>query len=173
MNYPVEAGYWKNRKVLVTGAGGFIGSNLCERLVREGSIVRAFIRYNSANSFGLIESIPERLRGQIELFTGDITDETSILPAMKDSEIVFHLAAIPSIPYSFLNPRQVFQANTYGTYNVLLAARTAGVKRVMITSTAGASEKRPLLSPYIMSKAAMEKVALGFHEGSEIGRAHV
>jgi len=165
---PADAGYWKNRKILITGAGGFIGSHLTERLLREGSVVRTFIRYNSANSFGLLESIPEMYRRDIEIHSGDITDEASILPALKDTEVVFHLAAIPSIPYSLLNPRQVFQVNTVGTFNLLLASKAAGVRRVVITSSAGASEKRSLLSPYIMSKAAMEKVGLGFHEGSAL-----
>jgi len=83
-------------------------------------------------------------------------------------DIVFHLAAIPSIPYSFLNPRHIFMVNTYGTFNVLLAAKTTGVSQVILASSAGASEKRPLLSPYITSKAAMEKIGLGFHQGLDL-----
>jgi len=157
--------FWTNKKVLVTGAGGFIGSHLCEKLVHSGSKLKAFTRYNSSNSSGLLEFVPVEIRDKMEIIPGNVTDEVSLYPVLKDIEIVFHLAAIPSIPYSHLNPRQVFNVNTYGTMNLLLAASASGVKKVIIASSAGASEKRPLLSPYIMSKAAMEKVCLGFHEG--------
>ena len=159
--------FWKGKKVLITGAAGFIGSHLSERLVHLGAMVRAFIRYNSMNSYGLIEAIPKDIRESIEISAGDILDETSIFNAMKDVEVVFHMAALPSIPYSFLNPRHVFSVNTYGTLNMLLAAKACGVNKIVLASSAGASEKRPLLSPYVTSKAAMEKIGLGFHQGLE------
>lgn len=155
----------KNKKILVTGAGGFIGSHLCEMLVREGSKVRAFLRYNSGNSRGLLEWLPREIREEIEIVDGDIVDEDSVLNAMKDRELVFHMAALPSIPYSFKHPRHVFMVNTYGTFNVLSAARNSGVDRIILASSAGASEKRPLLSPYVTTKAAMEKIGMGFHHG--------
>ena len=160
--------FWKGKTILVTGAAGFIGSHLCERLVKEGCKVRAFVRYNSNNSYGHLESIPNVIRENIEIVSGDILDESSINKAMNYVDIVFHLAAIPSIPYSFLNPRHIFMVNTYGTFNVLLGAKTSGVNQVILASSAGASEKRPLLSPYVTSKAAMEKVGLGFHQGLEL-----
>ena len=155
----------KNNKILVTGAGGFIGSHLCERLVREGSKVRAFIRYNAKGSWGLLEWLSREIIEEIEIVDGDIIDEDSVLAAMKDIELVFHMAALPSIPYSFRNPRHVFMVNTYGTFNILSAARASGVERVILASSAGASEKRPLLSPYVTTKAAMEKIGMGFHHG--------
>jgi len=163
----IDRVFWKGRKVLITGAAGFIGSHLSERLVHLEAIVRAFIRYNSMNSYGLIESIPKDIRERIEICVGDILDETSIVNAMKDVEVVFHMAALPSIPYSFLNPRHVFSVNAYGTLNMLLAAEACGVSKAVLASSAGASEKRPLLSPYVTSKAAMEKIGLGFHQGLE------
>lgn len=159
--------FWNGKKVLVTGAGGFIGSHLCENLVHAGSKVRAFIRYNSKNSYGLIESIPADIRKDIEIVTGDLMDESSFSNVLKDHNVdtIFHMAAIPSIPYSFQNPRHVFQVNTFGTFNLLASARDHKVNHVVIASSGGASEKRPLLSPYITSKAAMEKIGLGFHQG--------
>ena len=155
----------KNKKILVTGAGGFIGSHLCERLVREGSKVRAFIRYNSRSSWGLLEWLPQEIKKEIEIIDGDILDESSVINAIKDTELVFHMAALPSIPYSFRNPRHVFMVNTYGTFNVLSAARAKGVDKVILASSGGASERRPLLSPYVTTKAAMEKIGMGFHQG--------
>jgi len=157
--------FWKGKKVLITGAAGFIGSHLSERLVRLGAMVKAFIRYNSMNSYGLIEQIPKDIRENIKIFAGDITDETSIFNAITDVELVFHLAALPSIPYSFISPHHVFSVNIYGTFNVLLAAKTCGVSKIVLASSASANEKRPFLSPYVTSKAAMEKIGLGFHQG--------
>lgn len=159
-----RAGFWNDKRVLVTGAAGFIGSHLCEKLVLSGSRVSAFIRYNSANSYGLIEGLGSDVRNNIEIIAGDIMDESSIDKAIKNVEIIYHLAALPGIPYSFHNPRHVFLVNTYGTFNLLQAARSAGVGCVILASSAGASEKRPVLSPYIMSKAAMEKIGLGYHQ---------
>jgi len=160
-----DQNFWKGKRVLVTGAAGFIGSHLCEKLVQLGCSVRGFIRYNSMNSYGLIEAMPEEVKEQIKIHAGDITDEASIYEAMKEVEVVFHMAALPSIPYSFLHPRHVFLVNTQGTLNVLLAAKASRVIRTVLASSAGASERRPLLSPYVTSKAAMEKIGLGFQQG--------
>ncbi|UCG30874.1 MAG: SDR family NAD(P)-dependent oxidoreductase [candidate division WOR-3 bacterium] len=157
--------FWKSKSVLVTGAAGFIGSHLTEKLVQSGARVRAFIRYNSMNSYGLIEVIPEDTRRKIEICTGDILDGSSIRVAMEGIEVVFHMAALPSIPYSFRNPRHVFMVNTEGTTNVLLAAKAAGAQRIILASSAGASEQRPLASPYVTSKAAMERIGMGFFQG--------
>jgi nucleoside-diphosphate-sugar epimerase len=156
---------WKGKRVLVTGAAGFIGSHLSEKLIQLGARVRAFIRYNSMNSCGLIDAIPEETRRGIEIYRGDLLDEFSIQRAIEGTEIVFHMAALPSIPYSHYNPRHVFLVNTYGALNLLLAAKQAGVERILLASSAGASEQRPLSSPYVTSKAAMEKIGLGFYQG--------
>ena len=115
----INIDFWSKKTVLVTGAAGFIGSHLCERLVNQGSRVRALIRYNSANSFGLIELMPAETREKMKIISGDITDEASLHKAIKDTDIVFHMAAIPSIPYSIINPRHVYRVNTFGTMNVL------------------------------------------------------
>ena len=159
--------FWQGKNVLVTGAAGFIGSHLSEKLVQLGACVRAFIRYNSTSSCGLIDAIPDEIRVKIEIHRGDLLDEFSVQRAIQGAEIVFHMAALPSIPYSFQNPRHVFLVNTYGTMNLLLAAKQAQVKRIMLASSAGASEKRPLSSPYVTSKAAMEKLGVGFFQGLE------
>jgi nucleoside-diphosphate-sugar epimerase len=159
---PVD--FWRDKTVLVTGAAGFIGSHLTERLVQSGSRVRAFVRYNSANSYGLLDLLPAEIRQKVEVFTGDIIDASSIYPALEGMQIVFHMAALPSIPYSLRNPRHVFLVNTYGTMNLLLAARETGVDRIILASSAGASEKRSLTSPYVTSKAAMEKIGVGFFQ---------
>lgn len=160
----VNKDFWKKKTVLVTGAAGFIGSHLCEKLVLSGSRVRAYIRYNSANSYGLLEGLNNDILSNIEIISGDILDESSLIKATQKVDIVYHMAALPGIPYSFTNPRHVFMVNTGGTFNLLQAARSAGVGHVILASSAGASEKRLILSPYIMSKAAMEKIGLGFHQ---------
>lgn len=157
--------FWAGKNVLVTGAAGFIGSHLSERLAQLGARVRAFIRYNSMNSFGLLDAIPAETRQKIEIFTGDILDEASIQGAMDGIQVVFHMAALPSIPYSYRNPRHVFLVNTQGTMNLLLAAKDSGATRIVLASSAGASDKRPSSSPYVTSKAAMEKIGVGFFQG--------
>ena len=161
----VASGFWKQKKVLVTGAAGFIGSHLVEKLATLGARVRAFIRYNSMNSCGLIDLIPESTRSLIEICRGDILDESSIQNALEGMDVVFHMAALPSIPYSFRNPRHVFLVNTQGTFNLLLAAKNADVCRIVLASSAGASEQRPLSSPYVTSKSAMERIGIGFQQG--------
>ena len=116
------------------------------------------------SSYGLLEGLNNDILSNIEIISGDILDESSIIKATQKVDIVYHMAALPGIPYSFTNPRHVFMVNTNGTFNLLHAARSSGVGHVILASSAGASEKRPILSPYIMSKAAMEKIGLGFHQ---------
>ncbi len=159
-----RSGFWSGKRILVTGAAGFIGSHLCEKLVLSGSRVSAFIRYNSANSYGLLEGLNNDILSNIEIISGDILDESSLIKATQKVDIVYHMAALPGIPYSFTNPSHVFMVNTTGTFNLLQAARSSSVGHVILASSAGASEKRPILSPYIMSKAAMEKIGIGFHQ---------
>ena len=160
-----NGGFWKGKSVLVTGAAGFIGSHLCEKLAQTGAKVRAFVRYNSMNSYGLLEGTDKKVRDKMEIYAGEILDEASVLGAVRDVDAVFHMAALPSIPYSLINPSHVYAVNTTGSLNVLLGAKNCGTKKVVLASSGGASEKRPLLSPYVTSKAAMEKIGLGFHQG--------
>ncbi len=112
---------WRDRQVLVTGADGFIGSHLAERLVREGARVRAFVLYNSFSSCGCLEDSP--LRHEMEIFPGDVRDAERVAEAMRGCEVVFHLAALISVPYSYQAPESFVDTNIRGTLNVLDAAR--------------------------------------------------
>ena len=170
---------YKDRKILVTGAGGFIGSHLTEKLVNLGGIVRAFVRYNSRNDLGLLEILSPSIKEKIDVFMGDLRDSESVREAMKDIEIVFHLAALIAIPYSYIHPREVIETNVIGTLNVLNAARDYGVKKVIHTSTSEVygtaqyvpiDEKHPLQgqSPYSASKIAADKIAESFYRSYEL-----
>ena len=161
---------WQGRKVLVTGAGGFIGSHLVEQLAGLGARVTAFVRYTSRASIGFLNSLPSDLR----IVAGDLTEFESVYRAMKDQEYVFHLGALIGIPYSFVHPREVVQVNTIGTLNVLTAARETKPRRVVLTSTSEVygtaryvpiDEEHPLQahSPYAASKIAADKLGEAFH----------
>jgi dTDP-glucose 4,6-dehydratase len=163
---------WQGKKVLVTGAGGFIGSHLCERLFSLGAHVRAFIHYNAAGRCGWLDESP--VREEIEYHAGDITDQDSVDQAMKDQEVIFHLAALIAIPYSYSVPTSYLRANVEGTINVLQAARRHGAERIVHTSTSEVygtaryvpiDEKHPLQgqSPYSASKIGADKMAEAFH----------
>src|SRR3954447_18572067 len=163
---------WSGRTVLVTGAGGFIGSHLAEELVRRGADVRAFVRYNSAGRWGWLDE--SDLRDELEVVAGDIRDPETLVPAVDGVEVVFHLAALIAIPYSYVTPLAYVRTNVEGTTNVLEAARTAGVQRVVHTSTsevygtartAPIHESHPLQgqSPYSASKIGADKIAESFH----------
>lgn len=165
---------WKNKKVLVTGAGGFIGSHLTERLVELGSDVYAFVRYNSRNDWGMIELLPEKTKRKINVITGDIKDGDTMRRVAKDIDIIFHLAALIPIPYSYFHPREVIETNVIGTLNVLMAAKENNVKRIIHTSTSETygtaqyvpiDEKHPLQaqSPYSASKISADKIAESFY----------
>lgn len=158
-------------RVLVTGAGGFIGSHLTERLVKEGYTVRAFVHYNSRGEWGWLEESP--LRKEIEVVAGDVRDYDIVRKAVEGSNIVFHLAALIGIPYSYVSPLAYIRTNVEGTYNVLQAAREAGVLRFVHTSTSEVygtakyvpiDEEHPLQaqSPYAASKIAADQLALSF-----------
>jgi len=120
-------------KILVTGAGGFIASHLAEKLVQEGHSVRAFVRYNSRNSWGWLEESP--LRNDMEIVSGDIRDFDLVKKAVSGCDTVFHLAALIGIPYSYVSPLAYVKTNVEGTYNVLQAARESGSTKVIHTST--------------------------------------
>ncbi len=166
--------YWKGRKVLVTGAGGFIGSRLVEVLMRSGAQVRAFVRYNSRGDAGLLRTLSPFVLGGIEIIPGDLRDEDALRKAVDGNEIVFHLGALISIPYSYLHPAEVAATNIMGTLNMLLACRDLGVARLVHTSTsevygtarvAPISEAHPLQgqSPYSASKIGADKLAESFY----------
>ena len=161
------------RKILITGADGFIGSHLTEALIRQGHNVRAFVLYNSFNSWGWLDHCNEDVKGKFEVFAGDIRDPHGVKEAMKDCDTVLHLAALIAIPYSYHSPDTYVDTNIKGTLNVLQAARELGVRRVIHTSTSEVygtarfvpiTEKHPLQgqSPYSASKIGADQLAYSF-----------
>lgn len=165
---------WNQRKVMVTGAGGFIGSHLVERLVELGAQVRALVRYNSRNDWGLLELLPASTKERLEVVVGDITDPFSTAQALIGCDVVFHLAALIAIPYSYIAPAQYVAVNCSGTVNLLEAARQVGVERFVHTSTSETygtaqytpiDEKHPLKgqSPYAASKIGADKLAESYY----------
>ncbi len=170
---------WKDKKTLVTGAGGFIASHLVERLVSEGAQVRAFVRYNSRNDMGMLKWISPHILAQVEVVQGDLRDVEAVRNAVKGVDTVFHLGALIAIPYSYVNPREVIDVNIMGTLNVLMAARDFNVRRVVHTSTSEVygtaqyvpiDEKHPLQgqSPYSASKIGADKIAESFYRSFEV-----
>lgn len=170
---------WTGRSVLVTGAGGFIGSHLVERLLREGARVRAFLRYTARGDFGNLAHADRALVKQVEVVRGDLRDPEAVRSATAGVDTVFHLGALIAIPYSYVNPREVFDVNIVGTLNVLQAARAAGVRRVVHTSTSEVfgtaqyvpiDEKHPLQgqSPYSASKIGADKLAESFYRSFNV-----
>jgi len=163
---------WNGTRVLVTGAGGFIGSHLTEKLVDMGARTRALVHYRADGSWGWLEHSPHK--DKLEAIAGDINDRDSVLQAMRDVEIVFHLAALIAIPYSYHAPLSYVRTNVEGTLNVLQAARELGVERVVHTSTSevyGTARRVPIeeihplqaQSPYAATKIAADKLAEAFH----------
>src|SRR6185503_18745265 len=163
----------KNKKILVTGADGFIGSHLVERLLEEGCKVKAFIYYNSFNSWGWLDTLPREQKDKLEIFAGDIRDPYGVKTAMKDVDVVFHLAALIAIPFSYHSPDSYVDTNVKGTLNVVQAAKDLGVGRVIHTSTSEVygtarfvpiTEEHPLQgqSPYSASKIGADQMALSF-----------
>lgn len=158
------------KKVLVTGAAGFIGSHLVERLVREGHQVRAYVHYNSRNDWANLELADPAIKREIEVVTGDIADPFSVRDATKGVQVVYHLSSLIAIPYSYVAPQSYVQTNVQGAINVLQAARDEGVERVVHTSTSECygtaqyvpiDEKHPLQgqSPYSASKIGADMLA--------------
>ena len=123
------------KKALVTGADGFIGSHLTEKLLKEGYNVKAFVFYNSFNSWGWLDTLPKETLSQIEIFQGDVRDPNGVRDAVKGMDEVFHLAALIAIPFSYHSPDSYVDTNIKGTLNVLQAARDADVQRLLVTST--------------------------------------
>ncbi|AOR23404.1 NAD-dependent 4,6-dehydratase LegB [Clostridium taeniosporum] len=163
-----------SKKVLVTGADGFIGSHLCEILLDAGYDVRAFVYYNSFNSWGWIDSLDKEKKKEIDIFAGDIRDPNGVREAMKGMEEVFHLAALIAIPFSYNSPDSYVDTNIKGTLNVLQGARELKAKRVLITSTSEVygtakyvpiDENHPLQgqSPYSATKIGADRIAESFY----------
>ena len=168
-----DSRHWQGKRVLVTGADGFIGSHLAERLVCEGADVRAFVLYNSFSSWGWLDRSPAKVRDALDVRPGDIRDAEQVADAVQGCEVVFHLAALISVPYSFQAPRSFLDTNVGGTLNVLEAARRAGGAKVVQTSTSevyGTPQELPIRethplraqSPYAASKIAADKLAESF-----------
>ena len=166
------------KKVLVTGADGFIGSHLTEHLVRQGVDVRAFVYYNSFNSWGWLDESSEDIRKSLDVFAGDVRDPNGVRAAMKDCDVVLHLAALIAIPYSYHSPDTYIDTNVKGTLNIVQAARDLGVERVVHTSTSEVygtarfvpiTEEHPLQgqSPYSASKIGADQIAQSFFHSFE------
>ena len=165
---------WDKKKVLITGSGGFIGSHLTERLFELGAKIRAFVRYTSRADEGFIKYFSDDLRKDIDIVYGDIRELETIVKAIDGVDIVFNLAALVGIPYSYIHPQEVIEANTIGTLNILMAARDAGIEKLIQTSTSEAygtaryvpiNEEHPKQpqSPYSASKIAADAIALSFY----------
>jgi len=168
---------WEEKTVLVTGAAGFIGSHLTERLVKLGANVHAFVHYNSAGSWGWLDE--SEYKDRIQVIAGDIRDRDSVRLAMTDVHIVFHLAALIAIPYSYQAPSSYVETNINGTLNVLQIARDSGIERIVHTSTSETygtaryvpiDEKHPLQgqSPYSASKIGADKMAEAYYRSFQV-----
>lgn len=162
------------KKILITGADGFIGSHLTEALIEQGYSVRAFVYYNSFNTWGWLDTLPKDKLKQAEVFAGDIRDPNGVREAMKDVDEVFHLAALIAIPFSYHSPDSYVDTNIKGTLNVLQAARDNNISRVLITSTSEVygtaqyvpiDEKHPFQgqSPYSATKIGADRLAESFY----------
>lgn len=165
----------KNKRVLITGADGFIGSHLTEKLLDENCSVKAFVYYNSFNSFGWVDSFPKSKLDNIEIFSGDVRDPNGVRKAVKDVDIVFHLAALIGIPFSYHSPDSYVDTNIKGTLNILQASRDAGIEKVLVTSTSEVygtaqyvpiDEKHPKQgqSPYSATKIGADAIAESFYK---------
>jgi len=167
------------KRVLITGADGFIGSHLTEALLAAGCTVRAFVFYNSFNSWGWLDTLPDDVRAGLDVFAGDVRDPNGVRAAMRDVEVVFHLAALIAIPFSYHSPDSYVDTNIKGTLNVLQAARDTGVERVVVTSTSevyGTARYVPIdeahpfqgQSPYSATKIGADRLAEAFARSFEL-----
>lgn len=165
------------KNILVTGAGGFIGSHLTELLVEKGFNVKAFVHYNSWNKWGWLDA--SSVKNKVEIITGDIRDYDSVFAAMQGCDTVFHLAALIGIPYSYVSPQAYIKTNIDGTYNVLQAARQLGVGKIMVTSTSETygtaqyvpiDEKHPMVgqSPYSATKIGADQLAISYFKSFDL-----
>lgn len=166
-------------KILVTGADGFIGSHLTELLVKQGYSVRAFVYYNSFNSWGWLDQVDKNIMSEVEIFAGDVRDPFGVKKAMGSCQKVLHLAALIGIPYSYYSPQSYIETNVSGTLNVVQAAKELGIQRVIHTSTSEVygsaqfvpiDEQHPLQpqSPYSASKIAADQIAMSYYHSFEL-----
>lgn len=166
-------------KVLITGADGFIGSHLVEKMLEENYEVKAFVYYNSFNSWGWLDTFPKEILKNIEIFSGDVRDPCAVKNAVKDVDAIMHLAALIAIPYSYYAPDTYVDTNIKGTLNILNAAREIGNKRVLVTSTSEVygtaqyvpiDEKHPFQgqSPYSATKIGADRIAESFYRSFEL-----
>lgn len=164
----------QEKKVLVTGADGFIGSHLVEALLAHGCDVRAFVYYNSFNSWGWLDTLPPEVISELDVFHGDVRDPNGVFESMKECDVVFHLAALIAIPFSYHSPDSYVDTNIKGTLNILQAARKLSIERVLITSTSEVygtaqyvpiDEKHPFQgqSPYSATKIGADRLAESFY----------
>ena len=169
----------RGKKILITGADGFIGSHLVEQLIEEGALVKAFVYYNSFNTWGWLDTLSKEKLDKIEIFAGDIRDPNGVRTAMKDCEVVFHLAALIAIPFSYHSPDSYIDTNVKGTLNIVQAARDLNVERVLVTSTSEVygtaqyipiDEKHPRQpqSPYSASKIGADCIAESFYRSFDL-----
>ncbi len=169
----------KNKKILVTGSDGFIGSHLTEKLVKKGYDVKAFVLYNSFNSWGWIDHLPKDIKENVEVFAGDVRDPFGVNTAVKGCDVVFHLAALIAIPYSYHSPATYIDTNINGTLNIMQAAKEHKVEKVIHTSTSEVygtaqfvpiTEEHPLQgqSPYSASKIGADQIAFSFYSSFDV-----
>lgn len=166
--------FWHGKKVVVTGAGGFIGSHLTQMLIKSGADVKTIIHYNSRHDYGMLDYLPQELINELEIIQADLRDESTVRSFIKDTSFVFHLGALIAIPYSYQSPMDFIQTNVLGTTNVLNACRNTKECRLIHTSTSEVygtanyipiDENHPLTaqSPYSASKIAADKIVESFH----------
>jgi NAD dependent epimerase/dehydratase len=165
------------KNILVTGAGGFIGSHLTELLVEKGYNIKAFVHYNSWNKWGWLDT--SFVKNEVEIISGDIRDYDSVTAAMQGCDSVFHLAALIGIPYSYVSPQAYIKTNIDGTYNILQSARQAEIEKIMVTSTSETygtaqyvpiDEKHPMVgqSPYSATKIAADQLAISYYKSFDL-----
>lgn len=169
----------KGKKVLVTGASGFVGSHLVEALVEKGAKVKAFVHYNSRNDWGMLEDVSKKVQDEVEVVAGDLKDSDCVRKAVRGQQVIFHLGALIGIPYSYVNPRDVVDTNVYGSLNILTSALDYHIEKVVHTSTSEIygtaqyvpmNEKHPTnpQSPYAASKLGADLLAISFYRSFDL-----